>query len=204
MLRAMLFIDYLNFSIAVKEMYSTAKKPWPKIDYTILPAKIAERVPNAELIKTTLFIPKPDDFLMHDDGFSKEYKWASGLKSKPFFEVCDGQFISSPVNGKVKDIKDPSSYTKREKGTDINMAIDALSKAFFNAYDIAIFLSGDSDYISIYSMLHNMGKLNSVAAVKGQNISRVLQYIDHHQFLDISFIDSCVMPQEQLKITPAK
>jgi hypothetical protein len=42
MLRAMLFIDYLNFSIAVKELYTIARKPWPRIDYTILPAKISE------------------------------------------------------------------------------------------------------------------------------------------------------------------
>lgn len=200
MLRAMLFIDYQNFIIAVRDMYSNAKKPWPKIDYTLLPTKIIEKIPNAELIKTTLFIPKPDDFLMADIGFAHEYQWAKNLGNKAFFDVCDGQFISGPVSGKVKDIKDPLSYTKREKGTDINMAIEALSKAFFNAYDIAVFLSGDSDYISIYKMLHGMGKLNSVAAVKGQNIRRVLEHVDHHQFLDMAFLDNCVMPQVQINI----
>lgn len=81
------------------------------------------------------------------------------------------------------------------------MAIEALSKAFYNAYDIAIFLSGDSDYISIYSMLHNMGKLNSVASIKGQNINRVLPFIDHNQVLDIPFIDSCTMLQGQMELS---
>lgn len=200
MLRAMLFIDYQNFIIAVRDMYNAAKKPWPKIDYTALPNRIVERIPNADLIKTTLFIPKPDDFLMTDESLSKEYSWAKNLGNKAFFDVCEGQYISGPISGKTKDIKDPFSYTKREKGTDINMAIEALSKAFFNAYDIAVFLSGDSDYISIYKMLHSMGKLNSVAAVKGQNIKRVLEHVDHHQYLDINFLDTCVMPQEQIKI----
>lgn len=179
MLRAMLFIDYQNFVISLKDMFRTEGRSIPKIDYTILPQKIIGRIPNADLVKTTLFIPEPDLFLMQDEGMAKEYKWATGLRSKSFFDVCDGKLISGPVNGRVKDIKDPTSYTKREKGTDINMAIEALSKAFFNAYDIAVFLSGDSDYISIYSMLHNMGKINSVAAVKGQNLKRVLPYVDH-------------------------
>lgn len=204
MLRAMLFIDYQNFIIAVRELYNCADKPWPKIDYMKLPREITKRVPNAELIKTALFIPEPDEFLMRDEKLSKEYRWAMNLGNKPFFEVHTGHYLSGPVSGRQKNIADPSSYTKREKGTDINIAIEALSKAFFNAFDVGIFLSGDSDYISIYSMLRNMGKLCSVAAVKGQNINRVFTHIDHHQFLDIGFLDQCVMNPDQITSANSK
>jgi len=66
-----------------------------------------------------------------------------------------------------------------------------LMKAFYNAYDIAVFVSGDSDYISIYRVLKTIGKLTVVAAVKNQNLTRILPHVDSHMIMDLDFLESC-------------
>ena len=48
-----------------------------------------------------------------------------------------------------------------ELGTDVNIAIHSLRMAFFNAYDAAIFVSGDTDYLPIYETLRMMGNSSS-------------------------------------------
>ena len=180
MLRAYVFIDQMNFEIAVTERCVAAKRPLLKLDYGKLPMEIVHRIPNATLSKTLFFIPRPDEFLMQDQKMADTYRWAIGLKSMPFFDVIDGEHVSRPTEGRQKDIHDKSSYYKVEKGTDINMAVHALAKAFYNAYDMAVFVSGDSDYISIYSVLKTIGKL-----------TRIIPHVDSHLFLDLDFLESC-------------
>ena len=74
---------------------------------------------------------------------------------------------STPIN-----ISDSSTYTTEEKGTDINVAVNMLSKAYTNAYDIAILVSGDTDYVPVVQQLHNIGKIVVLATLPHQNVSK--------------------------------
>lgn len=47
-----------------------------------------------------------------------------------------------------------------------------ISKGFQNAYDIAILVSGDTDYTSVIQTPHNLGKIIVIAHFKHQNISK--------------------------------
>lgn len=189
MLRANVFIDHQNFEIALRDLYQGDS---PRIDYTTLPKEVVKLVPGCHLIKTYMFVPRPDDFLTNIDSYQKTYQWAKGLNSKPFFEVIEGRHIASPCYPNTRmDPDDKSTFTVREKGTDINMALCALRDAFFNAFDIAFFLSADSDYLGIYEMLRNMGKLTAVVAVKGQNIRPIREAVDTTAIMDQSFFINC-------------
>ena len=53
-----------------------------------------------------------------------------------------------------------------EKGIDVALATEMLSLGFRNAYDIAILVSGDSDYIHTVNKLKNIGKIVEIAAFK--------------------------------------
>lgn len=87
MLRAMVFIDFENFGIAKYQYYkkkslldaqastkaagqpipATAPVYNPKLDFNALPREVAALLPTPHvLIKTFLFAPKPDNFLMQD------------------------------------------------------------------------------------------------------------------------------------------
>ena len=79
------------------------------------------------------------------------------------------------------------TYYKVEKGTDINLAIHAITKAYNNAYDVAFVVSADTDYISLYRQLKSIGKLVVTVAVKNQKLGKVIPEVDDYIILDDSF-----------------
>lgn len=90
------------------------------------------------------------------------------------------------------DILKKNTYYKVEKGTDINLATHTLQKAFYNAYDIAFVMSGDTDYLKVYEVLKSIGNLVVVVGVKGQNLSRIKGQVDNTLILDKAFFDTCL------------
>jgi uncharacterized LabA/DUF88 family protein len=46
----------------------------------------------------------------------------------------------------------------RQKGVDVLIAIDMISKAYENHYDIAVFLAGDDDFVDVVKAVKNTGK----------------------------------------------
>ena len=64
MLRAMVFIDYMNFQCALDKYYGSLKLPSPRLDYNRLPEIACAQVINSVLVKTFLCAPKPDDTLI--------------------------------------------------------------------------------------------------------------------------------------------
>lgn len=192
MARSMVFIDHMNFQIALATLFNP--EPAPRLDYNELPRQVVAHLNSGELMKTLLFIPKPDAFLMQDEGMEKYYLWASGMRVQRNFDVIEGVYAARPTQSHVPmDIRDYESFYKVEKGTDVNMAIHSLRMAFFNAYDTAIFLSGDTDCLPIYETLRMMGKLVMVAVVKGQYIGRLIPHVDAYINLDRSFFEKCIL-----------
>ena len=193
MLRGMVFVDHMNFDIALQQYYSKLGKQTPKLDYNKLFKELVFLIPNVDFVKAFLFIPKPDDFLMKDTKLCNYYNWAAGLKNAPYIDVLEGSYIARPVLDTVPmDIKDKATYYKVEKGTDINLAVHAVSKAFFNSYDVGYFLSADTDYVTAYSALKTIGKLAVVAVVSGQSVSRLKPHIDNHLVLTDAFFAKCL------------
>lgn len=83
-----------------------------------------------------------------DERYEARKAYFDKLNEKDFVEVKLGEIVSSPKGD-------------RQKGVDVLIAIDMLTKAYENHYDIAILLSGDRD-------LRNL-----VKAVKDQAGKRV-------------------------------
>jgi uncharacterized LabA/DUF88 family protein len=196
----MVFIDHMNFQIALGSLFSP--ETTPRLDYNELPRQIVASINAGELMKTILFIPKPDEFLMKDEGLEKYYLWAAGMKVQRNFDVVEGTHMARPTKPNVPmNIRDNETYYKVEKGTDVNMAIYSLRMAFFNAYDTAVFVSGDTDYLPIYDTLRVMGKLVMLAVVKGQYIGRLIPNVDGFINLDRPFFERCTLRD---KITKRK
>lgn len=109
---------------------------------------------------------------MQLDSYKRYYDWLNKLKSAKYLEVIEGRQEICTYNGIKFDINNPDTYTTVEKETDINLAANMISKGFQNAYDIAILVSGDTDYTSVIQTLHNLGKIIVIAHFKHQNISK--------------------------------
>jgi uncharacterized LabA/DUF88 family protein len=203
----MVFIDYENFNMARQQYYfADAKKNGtnyylPRLDLTILPKVLVESLSqNHLLIKTFLFAPKPDDFLMLDAGRKKTYDWLCGMKNKDFFTVVEGRHVSRPAKNTLPgdmDINDRASYYVEEKGTDANITAHLITKAFLNAYDTAVILSGDTDYLPTLDILNTMGKTVIMTGVKGQNLGAFREHSDKQIILDDCFFKKCELKGRQ-------
>jgi uncharacterized LabA/DUF88 family protein len=188
----------MNFQIALGSLFSPETAP--RLDYNELPRQIVASINAGELMKTILFIPKPDEFLMQDEGLEKYYLWAAGMRVQRNFDVVEGAHMARPTKPDVPmNIKDSETYYKVEKGTDVNIAIYSLRMAFFNAYDTAVFVSGDTDYLPIYDTLRVMGKLVMLAVVKGQYIGRLIPNVDGFINLDRRFFEKCALREKIVK-----
>ncbi len=198
MLRAMVFIDYENFNISYYNYHkllnaSASGYTVPRLNYKTFPQKLVRHISdNAVLVKTYLFAPKPDSFLMTDPARKSKYDWLSGLNSFDYFTVVEGSHIARPTNHSVAmDINNKSTYYVQDKGTDVNLAITALNIGFHNGYDMAIIVGGDTDYIPVADILCGIGKTVVFVGVKNQNLSRFEQHSDAQILLDKSFFSNC-------------
>ncbi len=186
MLRGMVFVDYMNFNISFCNLYPGEKRP--KLDYTKLFNGIVKMRPDTELLKTFIFAPKPDDFLMGDPYLSSYYNWLQKLNQIRYLDVVEGRYLARPTNTKEEmKIDDKTTYYKVEKGTDVNFATNALIKAYNNSYDVAFVVSGDSDYKPVYEQLRNMGKIVVLVTVKGQNALAIRDSVDDYIILNEKF-----------------
>lgn len=194
MLRGMVFVDHMNFNIALQSYYKGLNMSTPKLDYNVLFREVVKLVPDVDYLKTFIFAPKPDDFLMNDSYLKGYYKWVSGLGSAKYIDVIEGRYLARPTSGvpNTMNISDHSTYYKVEKGTDINLAVHALSKAHFNSYDVAFVMSADTDYISVYKLLKSIGKIVVVIGVTGQNLGKIIPEVDDYKFLDDAFFQNCL------------
>ena len=161
------------FNINLKEHFKRERKEFRSIDYRTLGRSINELIQlDSEVIKTYVFAYKPCKDLMQLESYKKYYDWLEKLKKAKYLEVIEGRQEIRTFRNVVFDINDPETYTTIEKETDINLATHMVAKGFQNAYDIAILVSGDTDYTSVIQTLHNLGKIIVIAHFKHQNISK--------------------------------
>jgi len=197
MLRGMVFLDQMNFEIAVRSLYQQQSKQSPSLDYGLLFRNVVKERDGVDFIKAFIFTPKPDDFLMQDKRIERSYKWVKQLGNKKYIDVIEGRYVARQIDELVPmNIFDKTTYFKVEKGTDINLAIHALSKGQYNSYDAAFVMSADTDYISVYKQLKNMGKIVVVIAVKGQKINKIIPEVDDFIILDEKFFSKCLWEKQ--------
>lgn len=199
MQRAMVFIDFENFDIAKRTYYKKilgSGCTYPKIDFNTFPRELVKLLLQEHiLIKTFLFAPKPDDFLMQDKTRQSTYNWISGMKNYDYITVIEGSHSARPVPGceySDRNINDQKTYYVEEKGTDINLAVHLITKGFLHAYDTAIIISGDTDYIPALDVLNTIGKTVIIVGIQGQSLFKFKHHSDAQITLDDEFFKKCL------------
>lgn len=71
-----------------------------------------------------------------------------------------------------------------EKGIDVAIAVEALSLAFQNAYDTALIVSGDGDYVELVETLKRYGKHVESAMFRNQSAGILMEHVDVFRDLD--------------------
>lgn len=111
MLRGMVFVDHMNFNIAVGDYYAKLGQRNPYLDYNTVFNGIVSLLPNISYTKTIVFAPKPDDFLMNDQYLCNYYRWVQGMKNGKYLDVVEGRYIGRPVDDSIPmNIADKSTW----------------------------------------------------------------------------------------------
>lgn len=65
-----------------------------------------------------------------------------------------------------------------EKGIDVALTVECLTLAYENAYDTALIISGDGDYVELVEALKRKGKHVEVAMFRSQSAGILLEHVD--------------------------
>lgn len=206
MLKTMIFIDYENFDIGRKKYYNNEfnAKP-PKIDFHKFAKLLIDKIDNnLELVKILVFAPKPVTKLQAIPYYANRYKWLNSLNEEEYITLIEGTHRVKPTYGYTKDtidIRNKRTYTIEEKGTDVNLATHLATKGFMNAYDVAIVISGDTDYLPIISILNTIGKIVIIVGIKNQRLDAFYGCTDKQMWLDRDFFNECLAENEADDLT---
>jgi len=108
------------------------------------------------------------------EGFREQQDFLNALKETPYLEVRLGTTkLSQGVTV--------------EKGVDVMLATDLLHFAWNNLYDVAVLVSGDSDYAYALQAVKNMGKHVEVAYFENNISKDLLDISDKRHLLDAKF-----------------
>lgn len=212
MRKAMVFIDFENFEIEKNRYYinkrnkenednsdqETETNPvnFPKLDFLLIAEGVVKLLDAPhDLVKTFLFVPQPDTFLTqikYRDGIKT---WINKLKQINGLSIIEGEHVARPVQGytyTTMSPDNPSSYYVVDKGTDVSLTTHLLSKGFMNAYDTAIIISSDTDFLPAIDILTTLGKTIVVVGIEGQGMVKFRQRADYIFWMNDAFFQRCL------------
>ena len=173
--KLMIFIDASNFLGGIANFQEKTGKVY-KINYPQLETHLRSRASKhgliiLEHIKTYFYGPR---------GVPEELK--SVLDNISFSKQID-EFKEELIRNHVKLIlKD--KIKGKEKGIDAALVTDFLSLAYSGAYDYAVLVSGDADFISAIDEVKRYGKLIFVASFKSHFNDALMEHVDGVIFFD--------------------
>jgi uncharacterized LabA/DUF88 family protein len=151
------------------------KKKWGNQElatgpFQTLLRKLIEKVQSGniygELIRTYYYDAIVDE--KEKDERERQNKFFDTLRTLPFCTVRLGR------------LKTARKKPRRQKGVDILMAIDMLTKAYENHYDIAILVAGDGDFVDLVEAVKDAGKRVLGAYIKDHVDDKLLVSLDNH------------------------
>ena len=138
--RLIIFIDGAYLRKGFHEMFGHNGLNFAKLKGFLASIRISRRL-EGELIRVYYYdaIVEPSD-KKHEE----QKKYFDEIRKTPFYQVRLGRL--------VKTEKD----TYRQKGVDILMSIDMLTKAYQNHYDIAVLVGGDDDLVDLVNAIKDL------------------------------------------------
>jgi len=163
-MKVMIFVDLKNFELScasVNEHYMLDYYKIPSFLFNLVNKKYNLNKYNPELIRayaytgeyTTSLMEQLRKFYGEDSPKYKEYveKSKKQKQVESWFDKCD--FFEL----KLKPLKIRDNEP-RQKGVDVQLAVDLVSHAYQDNYDMAIVCSGDADLLESMTLVKNLGK----------------------------------------------
>lgn len=163
--RVAIFIDGSN-------LYHALRSNLGRYDLNF--AEFANKLCGPRRLFRTYYYNVLQDPSQRVEGHREQQDFLNALRETPYLEVrLGGTKLAQGI--------------PVEKGIDVMLATDLLHFAWIDLYDIAVLVSGDSDFAYALQAVKNMGKHVEVAYFES-NISRdLLDIADNRHLLDRNF-----------------
>ena len=163
--RVAIFIDGSN-------LYHSLKNNFKRFDLNF--AEFARKLSGQRKLVRTYYYNVLQDPSQKVEGHREQSDFLDTLRKTPYLELRLGTTKLS-------------QGVQVEKGIDVMIATDLLYFASNNTYDIAILVSGDSDFSYTLQVVKNMGKHVEVAYFESAVSKDLLNVADHLHQLDNKF-----------------
>jgi len=169
--RVVIVIDGSNFYFGCKNLMGRASIDFYKFAVLITGGRklIRTYYYNAPLIKN-----------LDEPKYKAQQKFFERLKNMSYLTLKLGRLVNR--NG---------VYV--EKGIDINIAVDMLKLAQNNAYDTAILVSGDGDFVSAVEGVKDLGKHVEQAYFRSGHSQHLRQACDRYIEITKEALSSCLI-----------
>lgn len=195
--RVAIFIDGSNFYHGLKDYIGVTK-----IDFT----KFAELLCGDRELIRTYYYNVPVNQKYFPEVYQDQQRFFDSLRALPYFVLKLGRLEKRTVKLEQEELI--KSFGKEiakliiekwgetivtfvEKGIDINLAADMLRLAYNNAYDTAILVTGDADFVAAVEGVQDMGKHVENAHFKDARGFHIRRACDKFIPLDKNFLIPC-------------
>ena len=196
MTKVMIFIDGSWLYANTGKLAQDYARQDLQIDYGLLPGALSKRVaaainmPVVDIVRTSLFASIPDNYDNTDyEAVRRRLDFFNLLKEEHHYEV---ELFPIDFRGRrVRSFdRDPAdTFEPREKCVDIALASSMLYYAAIpQAYDIAIAVIGDQDYVPVLQHVRRLGKRVAIASVRGSCAQDYADPVDPRRVKDIDLI----------------
>lgn len=171
------FVDEANFFKQVQEHCARHNVPVMRPNYTDLGQKLAG---DRQLVRLYLYTAplKSDGTQKSDDMVKGQQRFLNALRTAPYVEVRYGRMVTK-------------GDTFVQKGVDVALAVDMLSMAYKDLYDVAVLLSSDSDLVSAVQNVKDLGKHVELGLCSGTKAYHLTSVCDRAVDLDPILHELC-------------
>lgn len=143
--RVIAYVDGFNLYFGLRE------KGWKRY-YWLNIALLCQNllIANQELINTKYFTANVGT---PSDKVRRQSTYLEALGTLPNFRIIRGKYLSNVFTCKNCGHKRLDS---KEKMTDVNIAVEMISDAYKNNYDIALLISADSDLVPVLKFIREI------------------------------------------------
>lgn len=207
MIKVMVFIDGTWLYLNTPKLATEYEQEF-HIDYGLLPKVLGKKVceymgiPDVDIVRTHLFGSIAANYnVLDEDSVQRRQDFFDRLREEYNYEIDLFPINFHGRRLKKKDRPAGDDFEPKEKCVDIALATSLLyNGAMPHAYDIAIVVVGDRDYVPVLQSVRKLGKRIAIASIKNSCAPEYADPLDAKRVKDTTIIWlNDIIPEIELK-----
>lgn len=180
--RVMVFIDGSNLELAINDSFNKR----------VSPEMLVNKLVEGRRLMRTHYYEAPLLEHINRHSFTAQQRYFERLRLNPFFDIRLGRRVKRTEHFTCPDCnKTFEKTTYRQKGVDALVAFDLVTLATRDAFDIAILVAGDQDFVCPVLEVRMMGKKVENAFTERAWALPLKDVVDRVILLNENYLEGC-------------